>query len=106
MKNKIVSDYNGLTYKRLTKPSARKAFDSGYTICVMTNDRDPISSLTGAAEYTIENKLCFSHNQIAKTFDDVLDDFANWQEYDGYGHIPDTYRARKKLFSYWIKIII
>lgn len=41
MKNKIVSG-NGKTYRRLTKSSARKAFESGGKVYVMSIDRDRI----------------------------------------------------------------
>lgn len=41
MKNKIVSG-NGKTYRRLTKSSARKAFESGSEVYVMSIDRDRI----------------------------------------------------------------
>ena len=76
MKNKIVSG-NGKTYRRLTKSSARKAFESGGKLYVMSIDRDPISSFSSPYIYYNGCKsLCgwFNGNTEITTFDELLED--------------------------------
>lgn len=105
MKNKIVSG-NGKTYRRLTKSSARKAFESGGKLYVMSIDRDPISSFSSPYIYYNGCKsLCgwFNGNTEITTFDELLEDFAEWLDTDGYGHIPQRYDAKHYRFSYWVK---
>ena len=104
MKNHFVSDDNGLAYKRLSKRSAEKAFNAGYTVLVMTNDRTPITSLTAPKAYTYG--LSGIYGNKVETFNDLLHDFTTWLEYDGYGHEPEPYKAHQLLLSYWIKLIL
>ena len=105
MKNKIVSG-NGKTYRRLTKSSARKVFESGGKLYVMSIDRDPISSFSSPYIYYNGCKsLCgwFNGNTEITTFDELLENFAEWLDTDGYGHIPKRYDAKHYRFSSWIK---
>lgn len=104
MKNKIVTDNATLTYKRVNKTRAKTLFNMGETIYLMSNDRDPITSLTAPKCYAKQHKMI--NGKYAETFDDVLQDFSNWLWTDGYGHMPDVYKARNELFSYWVRLII
>lgn len=45
MKNKTISGF-GKSYIRLSKVTARKMFDKGIEILVMSIDRNPVESLT------------------------------------------------------------
>ena len=105
METTIVSNDRG-TYLRVNKQTARNVFENGTgRLYVMTSNRNPINSLTTAYEYKKGCKPYTCHpDNIIETFDEMLDDFSTWLETDGYGHIPDTYRANKCLFSYWVKI--
>ena len=107
MKKRIISG-NGKTYRRLTKSSARKAFDGGGKIYVMSIDRNPVNSLTSPYIYYAGCKsLCgwFNGNTEIATFDDLLVDFSEWLYTDGYGHIPQRYDAMHYRFSYWIELV-
>lgn len=107
MNNKIVSDYN-TTYERLSKSAARKAFDNGEQLYVMSIDRNPINSLSSAHIYHIGCKPIYSWysgKEVIKDFNDLLEDFSEWLENDGYGHMPQKYDAQHYRFSYWKKII-
>jgi hypothetical protein len=105
MKNKVVSGF-GETYERLTKASARKAFEGGKMVYVMSIDRNPITSLTSPYIYYIGCKsLCgwFNGKTEINTFDELLEDFSVWLDTDGYGHNPQRYDAEHYRFSYWLK---
>lgn len=108
MKTIVISDDDrGGTYLRVNKMTARKIFEDGTgRLYVMSSDRNPVNSLTTAHEY---KKGCKPYyfgrvRESINTFDELLDDFAYWLDTDGYGHMPDHYRANKELFSYWVKI--
>lgn len=104
MNNKIVSAADGRTYVRLNKIAARNSFDSGVKIYVMSIDRNPIDSVTTAHEYKKGCKpLCawLNEKDSIDTFGELLEDFSEWLDTDGYGHIPDRYAARHYKFSYW-----
>ena len=106
MKDKIISG-NGKTFERLSKPSAKKAFEGGEKLYVMSVDRNPIKSLSSPYIYYIGCKsMCGWYNGKTEinTFDELLEDFAEWLDTDGYGHIPQRYDAKHYRFSYWIKI--
>lgn len=78
MKQKVIVGWNGVTYNRLTKPSAKKAFESGKKVYVMSIDRNPINSLTSPHKYYIGCKsICgwFNGKERINTFDDLLEDF-------------------------------
>lgn len=104
MKDKIVSG-NGEVYVRVNKTSARKSFNNGERVYVMARDRNPITSLTSPHVYYIGSK---PYSQLGKGsiqwFEDLLEDFGNWLMFDGYGHTPDYFRAKRELFSYWLKV--
>lgn len=105
MKNKVVSGF-GKTYVRLSKASARKAFESGLELYVMSIDRDPISSLSSPYMYYIGCKsLCGWYNGKTEinNFEELLEDFSQWLDTDGYGHIPQRYDAKHYRFSFWVK---
>ena len=103
MKDKIVSGY-GMSYKRLTKTSARKAFDNGMDVYVMSADRNPVNSMTSPHIYSKGCKaLCYWVKPEIDTFDDLLQDFSEWLFVDGYGHMPQRYYVRNYRFSYWIR---
>lgn len=102
MLNKVVSSEYG-TFIRINKAKARRLFNDGKKISVMTIDRNPVNSFTSEIDYQLGSKLFWNYDKMAKSFDDVLEDFADWQENDGYGHIPDKYKARHELFSYWVR---
>ena len=95
-------------YRRLNKTSARKAFENGEKLYVMSIDRNPVNSPSTAYIYYIGCKsLCeydINKSHIS-TFDDLLSDFSEWLYTDGYGHMPDKYRSRNFLFSYWLKVV-
>ena len=106
MKQKVIVGWDGVTYERLTKPTARKAFESGKKVYVMSIDRNPINSLTSPHKYYIGCKsICgwFNGKERINTFDDLLEDFSEWLDTDGYGHIPQRYDAKHYIFSYWVK---
>lgn len=106
MKQKVVISSNGEVYHRLAKPSARMAFENGEKLYVMSIDRNPVDSVTSAFCYWIGSpSICGWFNGKAKisTFEDLLDDFSEWLDTDGYGHIPHRYYAKHYRFSYWIK---
>ena len=69
----------------------------------MTSDRNPVSSLTTEVYYTKGQNLFYNASSKAETFEDVLEDFADWQENDGYGHMPDHEAAKNYSFSFWTK---
>lgn len=105
MKNKTISGF-GKSYIRLSKVTARKMFDDGIEILVMSIDRNPVESLTSPRVY---HKGCKSYmmgcigKSTIETFDDLMEDFAWFLESDGYGHMPQRYDARHYRFSYWVK---
>lgn len=108
MKTIVISDNDrGGTYLRVNKKVAEKIFEEGTgRLYVMTSDRNPVNSLTTAHEY---KKGCKPHyygtiRQSIETFEELIEDFADWLDTDGYGHTPDRYRAKNELFSYWVKI--
>jgi len=105
MKTTIISSDRG-TYLRVNKQTARKVFEEGTgRLYVMSSDRNPVNSLTTAHEYKQGCKpYTYNPANSIETFDEVLEDFSTWLDTDGYGHMPDTYRANKYLFSYWVKI--
>lgn len=106
MKNKIVSDF-GKSFKRLNKTKARKEFELGKEILVMSIDRNPVNSLSSPYIYY---KGCrpimgmFIEMEYVNTFDDLLEDFSTWLNCDGYGHMPQKYYARNYMFSYWVRL--
>lgn len=75
-------------------------------IYVMTDDRDPISSLTMPHKYVKGCKPYCESTLIGtiNNFDEVLEDFADWLNTNGYGHEPEPYKAKNLQFSYWLKI--
>lgn len=105
MKNKSISGF-GKSYIRLSKVTARKMFDNGNELLVMSIDRNPVESLTSPRVYY---KGCKSYmmgcvgKSTIETFEDLMEDFAWFLESDGYGHMPQRYDARHYRFSYWIK---
>ena len=106
MKNKVVSDF-GRTYRRLSKPNAKKAFEEGKTLYVMSIDRNPVNSLTSPYMYFVGCRPImgmYSVHKTIETFDDLLEDFSEWLGTDGYGHMPQRYDAKNYRFSYWSKL--
>lgn len=109
MKTEIINGNKRGTYLRVNKIVAQKIFEEGNgRLYVMTSDRNPVNSLTTAHEY---KKGCIPYSyyygtihQSIETFEELIEDFADWLDTDGYGHIPDRYRAKNELFSYWVKI--
>lgn len=88
-------------FTQRTKQKTRQLFEQGYTISVMTADRDPNTSLTSEVNYTKGEELFYDSSNIACNFDQVIEDFADWQNNDGYGHMPDHEAAENHAFSYW-----
>ncbi len=104
MKNKIVSN-KFQTFKRLTKTSARKAFDDGAEVYIMSIDRNPVNSLTSSIIYYLDClPMCRWIKERVVTFDDALEDFSEWLNTEGYGHIPQRYYAKNYLFSFWVEV--
>lgn len=104
MNNRQVTRIDGgckKVFTRHDKKAARRLFEDGETISLMTADRNPANSLTTEIDYTKGESLFWNAQNTACTFDDVLEDFAEWQENDGYGHTPDRRAAREQRFSYW-----
>lgn len=104
MNNRQVTRIDGgckKVFTRHDKKAARRLFEDGETISLMTADRNPANSLTTEIDYTKGESLFWNAQNAACTFDDVLEDFAEWQENDGYGHTPDRRAAREQRFSYW-----
>ena len=105
MKNKSISGF-GKSYIRLSKVSARKMFDDGNELLIMSIDRNPVESLTSPRVY---HKRCQSYmmgcvgRSTIETFEDLMEDFAWFLESDGYGHMPQRYDAKHYRFSYWVK---
>ena len=77
MKNKCISGF-GMSYERLSKVMARKMFDKGSELLVMSIDRNPVESLTSPRVY---KKGCQSYmmgcvgKSSIETFDDLMEDF-------------------------------
>lgn len=90
-----------MVFTQRTEKEARQLFEQGYTISVMTADRDPNTSLTSEVNYTKGEELFYDSSNIACNFDQVIEDFADWQNNDGYGHMPDHEAAENHAFSYW-----
>ena len=97
----------GKSYQRLSRPSARKAFEAGKSLLVMSIDRNPIESLSsphfykkGCKAYMFE---CTEVDTI-NTFDELLEDFSQFLDTDGYGHMPQRYDAANYRFSYWLSV--
>ena len=91
-----------LEFTRHTEQEARDLFDKGVTISVMTADRNPVNSLTSEIDYTKGEELFWNGgNDIACNFDQVIEDFAEWLDNDGYGHQPDHEASEKRDLSYW-----
>ena len=91
-----------MVFTRRTEEEARKLFNEGISISVMTADRNPANSLTTEIDYTKGEELFWNAcHDIACDFDQVIEDFAEWQENDGYGHMPDHEAAENHAFSYW-----
>lgn len=88
-------------FTRHDKRTTRNLFDKGYTVSLMTDDRNPVNSLTSEIDYTKGAELFYDSSSVACNFDQVLENFAQWMENDGYGHMPDRTRARNMRFSYW-----
>ena len=85
-----------------TEQEARSLFDMGYSVSVMTADRNPVNSPHTEINYTKGGELFWNaSNNIACNFDQVKEDFAEWQDNDGYGHCPDHDAAVNYDFSYW-----
>lgn len=108
MKTIVISDNDrGGTYLRVNKMVAQKIFEEGTgRLYVMTSDRNPVTSLTTAHEYK-KGCMPYYYGSVRKsieTFDGLLEDFSYWLDTDGYGHMPDRYRAAHEMFSYWVKI--
>lgn len=105
MNNRFVSDGNE-TYHRISKTIAKKGFEKGANVYVMSIDRDPISSLTKPHKYRIGCKpLCYNNGKVDITsFNEVLGDFSDWLYNIGYGRIPQRYDAENFRFSFWLKI--
>ena len=103
--HKIADELNGQTvvWTEHDMEAARQLFNDGQTIGVMTSDRNPVSSLTTEVYYTKDQELFYNASSKAETFEDVLEDFADWQENDGYGHMPDHEAAKNYSFSFWTK---
>lgn len=107
MKTIVISyDDRGGTYLRVNRMVAEKIFEEGTgRLYVMSSDRNPVNSLTTAHEYKKGCMYYFNpETPVINTFADLIEDFASWLDNDGYGHMPDHYRANKELFSYWVKI--
>ena len=91
-----------MIFTRRTEEEARKLFNEGVTISVMTADRNLADSLTSEIDYTKGEELFWNgEGNIACDIDQVIEDFAEWQYNDGYGHCPDHEAAEKHDFSYW-----
>lgn len=103
----LISDDSVGTYLRVSKARAREIFEEGTgRLYVMTSDRNPVNSLTSAHEYK-KGCMPYYYGSVRKsieTFDGLLEDFSYWLDTDGYGHMPDRYRAAHEMFSYWVKI--
>lgn len=94
-------------FTQRTEQEARQLFEKGYTISVMTADRDPASSLTTEINYTKGEELFWNaDSNIACNFDQVIEYFAEWQDNDGYGHMPDHEAAENHAFSYWTCLVV
>ena len=110
MKNTLVHDEHYGTFLRLNKTMARKVFETGATIAVMTSDRNPVNSLTSETYYKKGSKANWyydSENGEGMTilsFDHLLKDFGEFLCCDGYGHMPDPVRGMNHQFSYWVKL--
>ena len=80
-----------MVFTRRTEEDARKLFD-----------RNPADSLASEIDYTKGEELFWNgEGNIACDFDQVIEDFAEWQDNDGYGHCPDHDAAKNRDFSYW-----
>lgn len=91
-----------MVFTRRTEEEARRLFNEGITISVMTADRNPEDSLVSEIDYTKGEELFWNgEGNIACDFDQVIEDFAEWQDNDGYGHCPDHDAAKNRDFSYW-----
>lgn len=102
----VVSNHNE-AYLKIDSKTAQTLFNKGIVVIyVMTDDRDPISSLTMPHKYVKGCKPYCEGTLIGtiNNFDEVLEDFADWLNTNGYGHEPEPYKAKNLQFSYWLKI--
>jgi hypothetical protein len=101
----VVSSTDRGTFLKVNKTTAEKVFNANADIYVTTSDRNPVNYLTEAHHY---KKGCeprwVADIQSVDTFQQALQDFAQWLDEDGYGHIPNHHKAEKQLFSYWVEI--
>lgn len=95
-------DGKTVVYTRLTEEDARKLFNNGTTISVMTDTHTPADEDVIAIDYTRGEELFWNaKNNIACDFEQVKKDFAEWLGGDGYNHMPDHEAAENHNFSYW-----
>ena len=98
-------DGNTVVWTGHDATEARELFDKGETIAVMTSDRNPVNSLTSEIYYAKGESLFFDSGHRAEYYDDIVTDFSEWLECDGYGHMPDIEKAKSNDFSYWTKTV-
>ena len=72
MKNKCISGF-GMSYERLSKVMARKMFDKGSELLVMSIDRNPVESLTSPRVY---KKGCQSYMMGCVGKSTIAEEFA------------------------------
>ena len=105
-KVQLVSGVCG-TYLRVSRGKAAHIFEEGSArLYVMSSDRNPVNSPTSAHEY---RKGCMpyyggSERGSISTFGELVEDFSGWLDTEGYGHMPDRYRAEHELFSFWVRL--
>ena len=91
-----------MIFTRRTEEEARKLFNEGVTISVMTADRNPADSLTTEIDYTKGEELFWNgEGNIACDFDQVIGDFSEWQNHLRGDHFQNHGKAESRDFSYW-----
>ena len=90
-----------MVFSRRTEAEARKLFNEGVTISVMTADRNPADSLASEICYTKGEELFHDSSGIASTFENIVQDFADWLCEDRSArNLPQPTDGQNK-FTYW-----
>ena len=94
------------SFLRLNKTCAKREFENGGKLYVMSIERNPISSPGTAYIYYKGCKPLWGDSGWTEinTFEEMLADFSEWLYNDGYGHMAQRYDADNYRFSYWVNV--
>ena len=94
------TDNGTIVFTRRAEEEARKLFNKNTTISVVAADGNPADSLT--IDYTKGEDLFWNgEGNIACDFNQVIEDFSEWQDYIRGDHFQNHGKAESRDFSYW-----